>query len=111
MNAIEPDRDRDVVLVREGEKFGKTFFERPAHALRIPNEMSDAKRSEIFSGIPSGEAGDASIALVLPDTFPNAKRVRLGNLNGRGRVCEIGRQKSRQTGRENAAAAAMMMAG
>lgn len=97
------------MLVREGEKFWKAFFERPAHALRIPNEMSDAKGSEIFTGIPGGEAGDAAIALVLPDTFSDPERVGFGNLNGRGRVGEIGRQKRQQPGRKKAAERTMMV--
>ena len=82
---IEPDWKRDVALLRVSEKFWKTFLKRPAHALGIPNEVSDAKGREIFAGVPSRQAGDAAVTFVLPDPFSDSKRVGIGNMNGRGR--------------------------
>ena len=46
--------------------------------------MSDAKRSEIFTLIPSREAGDAAVTFVLPDPFSNSKRVCVRNMNRDG---------------------------
>jgi hypothetical protein len=46
--------------------------------------MPDAKRSEIFTPIPSREAGDAAVTFVLPDSFSNSKRVCVGNMNRNG---------------------------
>ena len=82
---IEPDWKRDVALLRVSEKFRKTFIERSAHALGIPDEMSDAKGCEIFAGVPSREPGDATVTFILPDPFSDSKRVGIGNMNGRGR--------------------------
>jgi len=46
--------------------------------------MSDAKRSEILTLIPSREAGDAAVTFVLPDPFSNSERVCVRNMNRDG---------------------------
>jgi len=37
--------------------------------------MANAERCEIFAFVPRGEAGDSSIAFVLPDFFSDSKGV------------------------------------
>ena len=69
------------MFAREPQEFGKAFFKRAAHPSWIPDEMPDSKGSEIFSGIPGGEPSYRTIALVLPDPFPNVNGVGLGNID------------------------------
>jgi len=78
---IEPSRNRGVSFSREREKFWKALLERTLHAFRIPNEMADSKRSEIFADVPSGETGDGAVAFVLPNPLSNSKRVRIGDMD------------------------------
>ena len=42
----------------KADELWKTFFERSALALWIPDEMANAERSEVFAFIPRSEAGD-----------------------------------------------------
>ena len=70
-----------MTLSREREQFWKALIEWTVHALGIPNEMTNSKRSEIFSGIPGGKPGDGSVAFVLPNLSPDSKRVGIGNTN------------------------------
>jgi len=69
------------MLSCEFEQFWEAFFERTVHVLGIPNEMTDSKRSEIFAGIPSGKAGHGAVTFILPNPFPDSKRVGIGNTN------------------------------
>ena len=57
--------------------------------------MPDAKRSEIFTPIPSREAGDAAIAFVLPHSFSNSERVCVGNMD-RGRGATLAEDAKRE---------------
>ncbi|MEY2542824.1 MAG: hypothetical protein QOE81_285 [Verrucomicrobiota bacterium] len=66
---------------RKPEEFWETFFERTAHFSGIPNEMTNSKGSEIFSGVPGGKAGHSSVTFILPNSFPDSKRVDIGNTN------------------------------
>ena len=70
-----------MTLSREREQFWKALFEWTVHAVGIPNEVTNSKRSEIFSGIPGGEAGHGSVTLVLPNLSPDSKCVGIGNTN------------------------------
>ena len=72
------------MVAREGKEFRETFIERALHPLRIPNEMSDSKRGEIFSGIPGCQSSDAAITLVLPDPFADPERLGIRNAGGLG---------------------------
>ena len=38
-------------------------------------ELADAQRREIFAFIPGGEAGNSSIALILPDSLSDFQSV------------------------------------
>jgi hypothetical protein len=51
------------------------------HALGIPNEMTNSKRREIFPGVPGGKAGHRSVTFILPNLFPDSKRVGIGDTN------------------------------
>jgi hypothetical protein len=70
-----------MTLSRECEQFWKALFEWTVHALGIPNEVTNSKRSEIFSGIPGGKAGHGSVTFVLPNLSPDSERVGVGNTN------------------------------
>ena len=78
---IEPTRKRRAAFVRESEKLRETLFERAFHAFGIPNEMANSERSKIFSRIPRGQARNTAVAFILPNTLPDSKRVRIGNVN------------------------------
>ena len=83
--------------MRVSEKLRETFLERTAHALRIPDEMSNAEGGKVFARIPRGQSGNAAIAFVLPDTFSNSQSVRIGDLdrgNGPARVAETKRKQT-----------------
>jgi len=69
------------VFSGKGEEFWKAFFERTVHALWVPNEMTNSKRSEIFSGVPSGKAGHSAVTFVLPNLFSDSTRVGIGDTN------------------------------
>jgi len=87
----------------KGEEFWKAFFERTVHALWVPNEMTNSKRSEIFSGVPSGKAGHSAVALVLPNLFPDPKRVGIGDTNRFSCPIRSGRRNEKQTAGQDAA--------
>ena len=70
-----------MTLSRKPEELWEAFFERTAHSLGIPNEMTNSERSEIFSGIPGSKAGYGSVTFILPNSFPDSKRVGIGNTN------------------------------
>jgi hypothetical protein len=70
-----------MTLSREREQFWKALVEWPVHALGIPNEVTNSKRSEIFSGVPGGKAGHGAVTFVLPNPFPDSERVGVGNTN------------------------------
>ena len=72
---IEPDRDRDVTLLRKLKELGKTLFKRTAHAFGIPNEMPDSKGSEIFAGVPGGKSFHCAVAFVLPYLVADANGI------------------------------------
>ncbi len=59
-------------LLHEMDEFGKAFIKRAGDAFGIPNEVTDAKRSKILSGVPRGQPRDRSIAFVLPNFMANA---------------------------------------
>ena len=70
-----------MTLSREREQFWKALFEWPVHALGIPNEVTNSKRSEIFSGIPGGKAGHGSVTFILPNLSSNSKCVGIRDTN------------------------------
>ena len=72
------------------------------HALWIPNEMTNSKRSEIFSGVPGGQAGHSAIAFVLPNPFPDSKRVGIGDTNRFRCPIGFGQSNEKQTASQDA---------
>ena len=63
-------------MIRDkADELWKTFLERTTLPLWIPDKMANAERCEIFALVPRSEAGDSSIAFVLPDFFPDSERV------------------------------------
>lgn len=70
-----------MTLSREREQFWKALFEWTVHALGIPNEVTNSKRSEIFSGIPCGKAGHGSVTFILPNLSSNSKCVGIRDTN------------------------------
>ena len=91
------------MLPREGEEFWKAFVERTVHALGIPNEMTNSKRSEIFSGVPGGKSGHGAVAFILPNLFPDSKRVGIGDTNRFRRPARPGGCNKEQADRADAA--------
>jgi len=61
------------MLRNKADEFGKTFFERTTLALWVPDKVANTQRREIFAFIPRGQAGNSSIAFVLPDFFSYRK--------------------------------------
>src|ERR1700719_1245254 len=51
----------------ERNQLGEAFFERPGPAFGVPDEVTDSKRSEVFSAVPGSQAGGCTVAFVLPD--------------------------------------------
>jgi len=72
-------------------------------ALGIPNEMTNSKRREIFSGIPGGKAGHGAITFVLPNLSPDSKRVGIGDTNRFRRPDRSGGCNKEQADRADAA--------
>ena len=105
---IEPHWNHDLAFLRVGEKFWKTFLEWSAHALGIPDEMSDAKGCEIFAGVPSRQARDAAVTFVLPDPFSDSKRVGIGNMNGRGGPARLDQEEQKKANAGDAVARMLM---
>ena len=89
--------------MREREEFWKAFIERAMHAFWIPNEMTNSKRSEIFPGVPGGKAGHGAVTFVLPNPFPNSKRVGIGNTNRFRRLDGLGGCNKEEANRTDAA--------
>ena len=87
----------------KGEEFWKAFFERAVHAVWVPNEMTNSKRSEIFSGVPSSKAGHSAVAFVLPNLFPDPKRVGIGDTSRFSCPIRSGRCNEKQTAGQDAA--------
>lgn len=63
----------------EADEFRKALVEGPAFAYRVPDEMSDSKRSEFFTCVPGSQSGDRAVAFVLPDTFADSIGLSAGN--------------------------------
>ena len=92
-----------MTLSRKPEEFWEAFFERTVHSLGIPNEMTNSKRSEIFSGIPGGKAGHGSVTFILPNSFPDSKRVGIGDTNRFRGPAGSGEWNKEEANRANAA--------
>lgn len=92
-----------MTLSRERDQFWKALIERTVHALGIPNEMTNSKRSEIFSGIPGGKAGHGSVTFVLPNLSPDSKCVGIGDTNRFRRQARAGGCNKEQADRADAA--------
>lgn len=65
----------------EVDKFRKAFIKGTALVLRIPNEMADTERSEVFAGIPRSQSENCSAALILPNAFSDPLRFGLGKID------------------------------
>src|SRR4051812_42332495 len=60
----------------------KTFVERSFPAFRIPDEVSDAERGEVLARVPGSQAGNSSVAFVLPDFVSDLLRFGRGQIDG-----------------------------
>ena len=78
----------------KANKFWETLVEGTSLPFRVPDEMTDAERSEIFTGIPRGEARKGSPTLVLPNAFADSLGVGRRNI-------DRGRSGSRDATQEN----------
>ena len=45
----------------------KTLLERAGTSSRVPDEVADSERSEIFAGVPGGQACDGPTGLIFPN--------------------------------------------
>ena len=72
---VQPDWQKRSIVSRKAQEFWETFLERSRPAFRVPDEVTDPERREIFPGIPGSKTGHGSIALVLPNPFSNAPGV------------------------------------
>lgn len=70
--ALHPCGGVDAALAIVGDEAREAFFKGTAAAGRVPNEMADAERGEVFTCIPTGQAIDGAGAFVLPDAFADA---------------------------------------
>lgn len=91
------------MFAREGEEFWKAFFKRAVHALRIPNEMTNSKRSEIFSGVPGSKTGHGAVAFVLPNLLADSEGIGIGNTNRFSCPIRSGQHNEKQTGSQEEA--------
>lgn len=89
--------------MREREEFWKALFERAVHVLGIPNEVTNSKRSEIFSGIPGGKPGYGAVAFILPNFFADSTRVGIGDTKRFHRPAGCGERNKEEASRKNAA--------
>ena len=100
---VEPRGNCDVPFACEREEFWEAFIERTVHALGIPNEMTNSKGSEIFPGVPGGKAGHGAVTFILPNLFPDSKRVGIGDTNRFRGPAGSGEWNKEEANRANAA--------
>ena len=82
----------------------KAFLERSTLAFWIPDEMTNAERSEVFTLIPRGETSDASIAFVLPDLFPDPASITLRKSDRVNGLWPSGKGRDKGDGKEKVTA-------
>ena len=92
-----------MTLSREREQFWKALFEWTVHALGIPNEVTNSKGSKIFPGVPGGKAGHGAVTFILPNLFPDSKRVGIGDSNRFRGPAGSGEWNKEEANRANAA--------
>jgi hypothetical protein len=65
--------------------------------------MTNSKRSEIFSGVPGGEAGHSAIAFISPNLFPDSKGVGVRDTDRLSCPIRSRESNEKQTGDRDAA--------
>jgi hypothetical protein len=90
----------------ETDQLGKTFLKWATLTLRVPNEVTDSQRSEVFSFVPRGQTGHGAVAFILPDFLADPKGFGVRQRDGRERVMY---ERSGQKNRQNRSAQTDMM--
>ncbi len=71
----QPFGKRDTTLLEPRDEFRETLFKRAFPPFHIPDEMTDAERGEVLSGVPTRQPVHGAVAFILPNALPDAVEV------------------------------------